>query len=74
MRVIELKAPSGDRRLRNYSQMRKAELVVLLQNNDPLPSQRALQGPAVLPGNLWTMIGNRGPPPNKKWIYLNNKK
>ena len=37
MRVPELKVLTRDRELRNYSQMRKAELVALLQNN-PLPS------------------------------------
>ena len=35
MRVMELKALARDRGLRNYSRMRKAELVVLLQNNPP---------------------------------------
>ena len=45
MRVMELKALARDRGLRNYSRMRKAELVILLQNNDPLPSQKAPEGP-----------------------------
>ena len=40
MRVTELKALARDRGLRNYSQMRKAELVALLQNNPP-PAPRA---------------------------------
>ena len=35
MRVMELKALTRDRELRNYSRMRKAELVALLQNNSP---------------------------------------
>ena len=35
MRVTELKALARDRELRNYSRMRKAELVALLQNNPP---------------------------------------
>ena len=35
MRVMELKALARDRGLRNYSWMRKAELVALLQNNPP---------------------------------------
>ena len=38
MRVTELKALARDCGLRNYSQMRKAELVALLQNN-PSPSR-----------------------------------
>ena len=35
MRVTELKALARDRGLRNYSRMRKGELVALLQNNPP---------------------------------------
>ena len=35
MRVPELKSLARERGLRNYSQMRKAELVALLQNNPP---------------------------------------
>ena len=35
MRVTELKALARDHGLRNYSQVRKAELVALLQNNPP---------------------------------------
>ena len=33
MRMPELKCLARDRGLRNYSRMRKAELVALLQNN-----------------------------------------
>ena len=39
MRVTELKTLARDRWLRNYSRMRKAELVALLQNNPPPPPQ-----------------------------------
>ena len=35
MRVTELKAVTRDGGLRNYSWMRKAELVALLQNDPP---------------------------------------
>ena len=49
MRVPELKSFARDRRLRNYSQMRKAELFALLQNNGtpenpktPTPTQGLL--------------------------------
>ena len=38
MRMPELKSLAKDRGLRNYSRMRKAELVALLQNN-PAPGQ-----------------------------------
>ena len=39
IRVTELKALARDHGLRNYSRMRKAELVALLQN-DPPPAPR----------------------------------
>ena len=39
------KALPGDRGLRNYSQMRKAELVALLQNNPPPGQSRASAAP-----------------------------
>ena len=35
MKVVELKALARDRGLRNYSRLRRAELVALLQNNPP---------------------------------------
>ena len=35
MRMPELKSLTRERRLRNYSRMRKAELVASLQNNPP---------------------------------------
>ena len=45
MRLPELKSLARDRGLRNYSRIRKAELVALLQNNGrapapPTPPQR----------------------------------
>ena len=36
MRLLELKSLARDRGLRNYSQMRKAELVALLRASYPL--------------------------------------
>ena len=39
MRVAELKALTRERRLRGYSQLRKADLIALLQNNPPPPPQ-----------------------------------
>ena len=41
MRATELKVLARDRGLRNYSRMRKAELVVLLQNNGTPEGSRA---------------------------------
>ena len=34
MRMPELKALAREHRLRNYSRLRKAELIALLQNNE----------------------------------------
>ena len=34
LRMLELKALARERRLRNYSQLRKAELIAFLQNNE----------------------------------------
>ena len=48
MRMPELKSLARDRGLRNYSRMRKAELVDLLQN-DPPPGQSRAQGQLQLP-------------------------
>ena len=45
MRVTELKALARDRGLRNYSRMRKAELVTLLQNNPPPAPQMSTWEP-----------------------------
>ena len=41
MRLPELKVLARDRGLRNYSRMRKAELVALLQNNGTPEGPRA---------------------------------
>ena len=44
MKVVELKALGGERGLRSYPRLRRAELVALLQNN-PLPALRSPQTP-----------------------------
>ena len=49
MRVQQLKSLARDQGLRNYSQMRKAELVALLQNNGTPEDPRA---PTPAPGLL----------------------
>ena len=56
MRVPELKALTRDRGLRNYSQMGKAELVALLQNNGTPEDPRAAVPHTRPPPHL-----NRGP-------------
>ena len=45
MRVTELKALARDRELRNYSRLRRAELVALLQNNPPPAPQMSTWEP-----------------------------
>ena len=45
MRATVLKALARDHGLRNYSRMRKAELVALLQNNPPPASQMSTWEP-----------------------------
>ena len=56
MRVMELKALTRDPGLRNYYQMRKAELVALLQNNSPPSRSRGPRTAAPTPHT-------RPPPP-----------
>ena len=45
MRMPELKSLARDRGLRNYSRIRKAELVALLQNSPPPGQSRASTTP-----------------------------
>ena len=66
MRVPELKSLDRDCRLRNYSRMRKAELVALLQNSGtpegprtPAPHIRPLPPPP--PARTWEPIDDRKP-------------
>ena len=67
MIIPELKSLARERRLRNYSRMRKAELVALLQNN-PLPGQsrasaaptpRTRPPPPPPPTQTWEPIEDR---------------
>ena len=65
MRKPELKDLARDRGLRNYSRMRKAGLVALLQNNPP-PLQRApapctRPPPSPPPTQTWEPIDDRRP-------------
>ena len=60
MRVTELKALARDRGLRNYSMMRRAELVALLHNNPPPPPQMSPSG-ASPRGATWEPMDDRRP-------------
>ena len=70
MRMPELKSLTRDQGLRNYSQMRKAELVALLQNNGtpkgprirpPTPPPWMSSSEALLRGATWEPIDDRRP-------------
>ena len=69
MRMPELKSLARDRGLRNYSRMRKAELVALLQNNPPpgqsrasaAPTPRTRPPPPPPPTQTWEPIDDRRP-------------
>ena len=60
MRMPELKALARDRGLRNYSRMRKAELVALLQNSPPPGQSLAITSPTP-PTQTWEPIDDRRP-------------
>ena len=60
MRMPELKSLARERRLRNYSRMRKAELVALLQNNPP-PAPQTRPSPPSPPTQTWEPIDGRRP-------------
>ena len=60
MRKPELKSLARDRGLRNYSWMRKAELVALLQNSPPSGQSRASTSPTP-PTQTWKPIDDRRP-------------
>ena len=66
MRMPELKSLARERRLRNYSRMRKAELVALLQNNPPAaprtrPPRPTRPPPPPPPTQTWEPIDDRRP-------------
>ena len=69
MTVPELKSLARDRGLRNYSRIRKAELVALLQNNPPpgqsrgsaAPTPRTRPPPPPPPTQTWEPIDDRRP-------------
>ena len=59
-RMPELKSLARDHSLRGYSQMRKAELVALLQNSAP-PSQSRASASPTPPTQTWEPIDDRRP-------------
>ena len=66
MRMPELKSLARDRGLRNYSQMRKAELVAVLQNNPPpaprtRPPRPTRPPPPPPPTQTWEPTDDRRP-------------
>ena len=68
MRIPELKSLARDCGLRNYSRMRKAELVALLQNNPPPGQSHASAAPTPhtrppppLQMSTWEPIDDRRP-------------
>ena len=76
MRMPELKSLARERRLRNYSRMRKAELVALLQNNPPpaprtRPPRPTRPPPPPPPTQTWEPIDDRRPrKPNPQEIDI----
>ena len=58
MRVRKLKSLTRECRLRGYSQMRKAELVALLQNSSPPGQSHASTSPTP-PIQTWEAIDDR---------------
>ena len=58
MRMPELKSLTRDHGLRNYSWMRKAELVALLQNSPPPGQSRASTSPTPLT-QTWKPMDDR---------------
>ena len=69
MRMPELKSLTKDRGLRNYSGMRKAELLALLQNNGT-PEDPRTAAPHTRPPQSG---GPRAPPPKKCAAYVTLK-
>ena len=68
MRMPELKSLARDRGLRNYSWMRKAELVALLQNNPPPGQSRASAAPTPL------TRPPPPPPPTQTWEPMDDRR
>ena len=75
MRMPELKSHARDHELRNYSRMRKAELVALLQNSPPPGQSHASTSPTP-PTQTWEPIDDRRlrkPSPQEMDIFEQQK-
>ena len=72
MRVPELKALTTDRGLRNYSRMRKADLIALLQNNPPPSRSRGPRAPARPPAPHTRPPPP--PPPTQTWQPIDDRR
>ena len=68
MRMPELKSLARERILRNYSRMRKAELVALLQNNPPPGQSRASAAPTP------QTRPSPPPPPTQTWEPIDDRR
>ena len=69
MRMPELNSLTRDRGLRNYYQLRKAELVALLQNNPPPGQSRASTAPTP-----HTRPPPPPPPPTQTWEPIDDRR
>ena len=69
MRIPEFKSLARDRGLRNYSRMRKAELVALLQNNPPPGQSHASAAPSP-----HTRPPSPPPPPTQTWEPIDDRR
>ena len=72
LRMLELKALARDRGLRNYSRMRKTELVALLQDNGT-PEDPRVAAPHTRPTPPSQSGGPRAPPPQRPPAYVTLK-
>ena len=68
MKMPELKSLTRDQGLRNYSRMRKAELVALLQNNPPPGQSRASAAPTP------HTRPSPPPPPTQTWEPIDDRR
>ena len=73
-RMPELKSLARDRGLRNYSRMRKAELVALLQNSPPPAPRTRPPRPTRPPTPLPPMSPSGAPPRDTTWKPIDDRR